>query len=132
MPPRTRQTASQIAKSGIKTLTFFPAIFSEKRITGYKADSDRVHSIAKEVREGKKKYLYLLAVNPSDGEKMDAPLTFTFKDLPRIHSEAIEVLDEDAAGGFKLGSIREIKGSSSGLTDTFAENAVHIYKMELR
>ncbi len=111
--------------------TVFPALLSDKRITGYKVDSDRIHSIAKEVQEGNKKYLYLLAVHPSDGKKLAAPLTVTFKDLPEIKGATVQVLDEDATGGFKLGSIRKLKGSPSGLTDTFGENSVHVYKIEL-
>ena len=111
--------------------TVFPALFSDKTVIGYKVNSDKIYSIAKEVTEGGKKYLYLLAVHPSDGKKLAAPLTITFKDLPAGEG-TIQVLDEETAGGFKLGSIRKIEGSLSGFTDTFGENAVHVYKMELK
>ena len=59
-------------------------------------------------------------------------LRVAFKDLPGIEGATLQVLDEDATGGFKLGSIRKLKASPSGFTDTFDENAVHVYETELR
>lgn len=116
--------------NAIKSIhTVFPALFSNKTITGYTVSSDKIHTIAKEVREGEQRYLYLLAVNPSDGNKQLAPLTVTFTKLPQSGIATIQVLDEDPAGTLKLGSVRTLNGYSCGFTDRFEENAVHVYKI---
>lgn len=113
--------------------TVFPALFSNKIIKNYKVNSGRIYSIAREVEDEKGKYLYLIAVNPADGEKMAVPLTVTFK-LPFSKGAFIQALDEDEEGRLKLGHTRRIKFQKKGLfcefTDIFKENTVHVYKIK--
>jgi len=106
--------------------TVFPALFSDKVVKNYTIDNNKIQSIAKQVIEKGKKYIYLITVNPSDGNEQKEPisLNFTFEDISFVDN--IYVLDETEKGEFKLGSIRQLQKTSNGFIDTFQENSPYI------
>ena len=130
--PETWEDISKVLNS---INTVLPAIFSVRKDKSFTVSNSKVLTLGKIVNMNGGKYLYIIAVLPSDG-KTDAVANVAFNGIRNASGNQIEVLDEDKNGSFTLNKTRLIQGNRTNagnlsFSDKFENNIVHVYRINI-